>query len=162
MRRHLALLALTLLLPGCALFSPRVDGARVNFRVSVLGGNLHEIAFFVPVQGRLTQVQVFRPKPDGGREIVWSSHGAAPVASLTAHGCRDCVGYGLDYEGLVQDSAGRPLENVEIYVVHVTVLDEKGRELRGAAVFIASEREGVEYGCDSVSECVAYLQSTVT
>lgn len=160
--RYATLVAITFLVSACTLLSPRIDGVRVDFRVSAVGRSLGEIAFFIPVKGRLTHIQVLHPTSTGGREVVWSSNGAAVIASLSAHGFRDSIGYGLDYEGLVPDALPRPLADAEIYVVYVTVINESGKELRGGTVFIASEREGVDYGCDSVEECSSYLLSTIT
>jgi hypothetical protein len=160
--RQAAAVAALLLVSSCALLQPRIDGERVNFRVTAQGGNLREVAFLIPVEGRLTHVQVLHPAQGGGREIVWSSRGSSDVASLNAHGLRHSVGYGLDHGGLTQEVAARTLLDGEVYVVYVTVVDRAGKVLRGGAVFAASAEEGVGYGCDSIRECSAYLLSTVT
>jgi hypothetical protein len=155
-------LAISLLLTACALFSTRIDGTRVDFRLSAAGRNLQEIAFFIPARGRLTHIEVLRRAPEGGRRTVWSAHGVTPVDSLTARGFRDSIGYGVDTVGLTQDVAAAPLVDSEIYVVYVTVTDDAGRTLRGGTVFLASEKEGVDHGCDSIKECSAYALSTIT
>ena len=162
MFRYATVIAVALFAASCAIRSPCVDGERVNFRVSALGDNLREMAFHLPVKGRLTHVQVLRQTSAGNREMVWSSHGASDIASLNAHGLRESIGYGLDHGGLVQDNAASPLLDGQIYIVYVAVVDSSGKELRGGTVFVASEQDGVSYHCDSVEQCSAYLLSEIT
>lgn len=160
--RYASLAPIALLLSACALFPPRIDGTSVDFRLWAFGQDLQHIAFVVPVSGTLTEIEVLRPTADGRRQLVWRSHGSSAVAALSAYGHRESIGYGSEYPGFMQDVAAPALVDGEIYVVYVTLKDETGRERRGGTVFLASEREGVDYGCDSVRECMRYIVSTIT